>query len=424
MAPAIRVENLAKSYRITRAAERRGYKTLRESLVGLANRTISRAKGAAADSEEEFWALSDVSFEVNPGEVVGIIGRNGAGKSTLLKILSRITRPTTGSVELRGRIGSLLEVGTGFHPELSGRENIYLNGSILGMRREDIDSKFDAIVDFSGVSRFLDIPVKRYSSGMQVRLAFGVAAHLDPEILVIDEVLAVGDIDFQNKCLSRIQEVTHSGRTVLFVSHNMTAVQALCTRALMLKNGRISDSGTATEVVSRYLASVAAGSGAGQKSCVDLSRHPNRGGSSRPILEELRITSNGSPTVQVPVGASLTFEIRFALANDYPALSGVVFICRPDGQRVVMGHSRINSQVEITGVRQGVLRANFPEISLVPGSYRIDLAIVSSDEIFDYIEHAAEISLVASNFLGTGELPNDAQALVAERSNWECVPRV
>lgn len=231
-----------------------GYRRLSEELLRYPRQLLSRLSSLASrdSSSEEFWALKDVSFEVQEGEVLGIIGRNGAGKSTLLKILSRITEPTSGRVTLRGRVASLLEVGTGFHPELTGRENIFLNGAILGMTRGEIKRKFDEIVDFAGVEKFLDTPVKRYSSGMYVRLAFAVAAHLDPEILVIDEVLAVGDAEFQNKCLGKMRNVAESGRTVLFVSHNMGAVSTLCTSAILLDNGRADCFATAQQAVTKY----------------------------------------------------------------------------------------------------------------------------------------------------------------------------
>jgi lipopolysaccharide transport system ATP-binding protein len=251
MKPIIRVQDLSKQYVI--GAKSEPYGTFRESLVRAARKPIDMVRSRATAEKSTFWALKDVSFDVMPGEVVGIIGRNGAGKSTLLKILSRITEPTTGRVELYGRIGSLLEVGTGFHPELTGRENIYLNGAILGMRREEITKKFDEIVDFAEIDEFLDTPVKRYSSGMYVRLAFAVAANLDPEILIIDEVLAVGDAAFQKKCLGKMGEVAGEGRTVLFVSHNMIAVRSLCQRALFLEQGQAVGDGKAEEIVDRYL---------------------------------------------------------------------------------------------------------------------------------------------------------------------------
>jgi len=253
MSAAIKVEGLGKRYRLGRM--RQGYRTLRESLTDLATAPFRRRARGAGGRSEEFWALRDLDIEIRPGEVVGIIGRNGAGKSTLLKVLSRITRPTTGQVRLRGRIASLLEVGTGFHPELTGRENIYLNGSILGMPRREIARKFDEIVAFAEVERFLDSPVKRYSSGMYVRLAFAVAAHLEPEILLVDEVLAVGDASFQKKCLNKMEDVGQGGRTVLFVSHNMTAVSRLCPRTILLDVGGVVADGPSHQVTSSYLRS-------------------------------------------------------------------------------------------------------------------------------------------------------------------------
>jgi len=249
-APAIRVEGLWKEYSIGGA--RRSGQTLREALVE-GFRAPLRGIRRAADEETRFWALSDVSFDVQPGEVVGVIGRNGAGKSTLLKVLSRITAPTKGRVEIRGRIASLLEVGAGFHAELTGRENIRLNGAILGMSSGEVARKFDQIVAFSGVEKFIDTPVKRYSSGMYMRLAFAVAAHLEPEILVIDEVLAVGDAEFQRKCLGRIGEIAGNGRTVLFVSHNMSAIRALCPSAMLLESGAVKLKGASAEAIALYV---------------------------------------------------------------------------------------------------------------------------------------------------------------------------
>jgi len=249
--PIIEVKGLSKKYRIS---HQRSYLALRDTLAAYLKKPFGIfVRKTPAILKEDFWALKDISFNVNQGEVIGIIGRNGAGKTTLLKVLSRITFPTKGEVRLRGRVASLLEVGTGFHGELTGRENIYFNGSILGMKKREIQRKFDAIVDFSGVEKFLDTPVKRFSSGMQVRLAFSVAAHLEPEILLVDEVLAVGDAQFQKKSLGKMKDVSESGRTILFVSHNMSAIRNLCSRTIMLESGRLSlDTDTET-VVSRYL---------------------------------------------------------------------------------------------------------------------------------------------------------------------------
>jgi lipopolysaccharide transport system ATP-binding protein len=316
MQPIIRVENLSKQYRIgTRQA---AYDTLRESLVGAIRAPLLRFRNpqsAIRDPQsatrnpqsDHIWALKDVSFEVMPGEVVGIIGRNGAGKSTLLKILSRITEPTSGGIDLHGRVGSLLEVGTGFHPELTGRENIYLNGAILGMKRAEIERKFDEIVSFAEIEKFLDTPVKHYSSGMYVRLAFAVAAHLEPDILVIDEVLAVGDAAFQKKCLGRMKGMSTEGRTVLFVSHNMTALRSLCERAVWLSDGAVSDDGDAKNVISSYLETVS-GSVLVQK-WHDPQSAP---GDNRLRLRSVRVVGeNGASTSTLTVSTPLRMEFEF-----------------------------------------------------------------------------------------------------------------
>src|SRR4051794_19175857 len=253
---AISVENLCKRYELG-SRTNGDYSTLRESLVEAVKKPWRRLRSTEetpdTSRQNEFFALKDVSFKVQPGEVLGIVGRNGAGKSTLLKILSRITPPTAGRIKMLGRVGSLLEVGTGFHPELTGRENIFLNGAILGMSRREIQRKFDEIVAFAETERYLDTPVKRYSSGMYTRLAFAVASHLEPEILIVDEVLAVGDAQFQKKCLGRMNEVSREGRTVLFVSHNMSAIKSLCTRGILIEGGRVAYDGSTDEVVNRYL---------------------------------------------------------------------------------------------------------------------------------------------------------------------------
>ncbi|MCA1614282.1 MAG: ABC transporter ATP-binding protein, partial [Acidobacteria bacterium] len=262
----IKVEGISKSYRL--GARQAAYATLRDSIAGALRAPFTRRA-----PRETVWALHDVTFEVEPGEVVGVVGRNGAGKSTLLKVLSRITEPTGGRVELYGRVGSLLEVGTGFHPELSGRDNIYFSGAILGMRREEIARKFDEIVSFAEVEKFIDTPVKHYSSGMYMRLAFAVAAHLEPEILLVDEVLAVGDASFQQKCLGKMGEVARAGRTVLFVSHNMTAVNQLCPRTIMLSDGRVARAGPTAEVVPEYL-KAGSGGGGGEWVWEDAARAP------------------------------------------------------------------------------------------------------------------------------------------------------
>src|SRR3990167_8845525 len=267
--PIITIKGIGKKYNITH--QRGGYVALLDVLTNILKSPLNFLKYKAKeivglDKKEEFWALRDINFTVNKGEVIGIIGRNGAGKSTLLKILSQITPPTTGEIKIHGRVGSLLEVGTGFHPELTGRENIFLNGAILGMKKTEIIKKFDKIVKFADIEKFLDTPVKHYSSGMYVRLAFSVAAHMEPDILIIDEVLAVGDVEFQKKCLGKMEEVTKKdGRTIFFVSHNMGAIQSLCTRAILLEKGRLAAEGAPADVIRRYLSRTA------HRSAVNLS---------------------------------------------------------------------------------------------------------------------------------------------------------
>jgi lipopolysaccharide transport system ATP-binding protein len=285
---AISVRGLSKAYTIAHDAEK--HYTLAEAALAWLKNPLKRSR------RETFWALKDVSFEIKKGEVVGIIGRNGAGKSTLLKVLSRITGPTAGEVDLHGRVGSLLEVGTGFHPELTGRENIYLNGAILGMRRAEIRKQFDAIVDFAETEQFLDTPVKRYSSGMYVRLAFAVAAHLTPEILIVDEVLAVGDATFQKKCLGKMKEVGATGRTVLFVSHNMSVIQALCGECILLANGRIAFKGSTAEGVEQYLADPSAAS--------QFIREPRQDADASIVEGAVIVSANSLSRVELTIHAS------------------------------------------------------------------------------------------------------------------------
>jgi len=302
----IKVENLSKKYVLSHQQGER-YVALRDVMANRMRAIFGSRKDKSFHATEDFWALNDLSFEINSGERVGIIGRNGAGKSTLLKILSRITEPTKGRVTLEGRVGSLLEVGTGFHPELTGRENIFLNGSILGMGRREIEAKFDEIVAFAEVERFLDTPVKRYSSGMYVRLAFAVAAHLEPEILIVDEVLAVGDAAFQKKCLGKMEEVSGHGRTILFVSHNMQAIQKLCTKGMLLEKGSLKLAGNIDKVVEGYL-----GSNQYSQSVFDFEAPANDaapGYVTKVILED----ENGKQMSEFPVGRPWRIRIFIRL---------------------------------------------------------------------------------------------------------------
>ncbi len=340
MVTAITVDNISKRYRIDVDPAKR-YRTLRESITdGFVSqwkrfRAPESHSHSASPASGIFWALKDVSFEVQPGEVVGIIGRNGAGKSTLLKILSRITEPTSGRATIRGRIGSLLEVGTGFHPELTGRENVYLSGSILGMSRREIDRKFDEIVAFAEVEQFLDTPVKRYSSGMYVRLAFAVAAHLEPEILLVDEVLAVGDATYQRRCIDRMNQIARSGRSVLFVSHNMELIPRLCERAILLDRGRVAVAGPASQVVSDYLEETAA-------CCTDedLSRRP-RFGDGRALFTHIWLVGpDGLPRGSHPSGDDLRVRVRIQSQTQIPDAALAVNVSSAAGARIHSGWTR------------------------------------------------------------------------------------
>jgi lipopolysaccharide transport system ATP-binding protein len=304
MAAAITATGLGKKYRI--GEFQAGYGTLRDSIAGLAGKLGRR------HHREEIWALEDVSLDVQEGEVVGLIGRNGAGKSTLLRVLTRITAPTSGRAEIRGRVGSLLEVGTGFHPELTGRENVYLNGAVLGMKRREIERKFDDIVEFSGIAKFLDTPVKRYSSGMYVRLAFSVAAHLEPEILLVDEVLAVGDAEFQRRCLGRMEDLGDAGRTVIFVSHNMQTITQLCDRAILLENGTVVADGPSSEVVAGYLQSVH-----GTGSSIFWPELADAPGDDLVRLRSMRtVDETGETSSAVDVRRPVGIEIGFSVLRD------------------------------------------------------------------------------------------------------------
>ncbi len=407
MKPIIRVENLGKQYRIGRREA--AYATLRESLVGAARAPFDRLRRGFGrevngyHASDRFWALKDVSFEVKPGEVVGIVGRNGAGKSTLLKILSRVTEPTEGKVDLYGRVGSLLEVGTGFHPELTGRENIYLNGSILGMRKAEIDRKFDEMVEFAEVEKFLDTPVKRYSTGMGVRLAFAVAAHLEPEILVVDEVLAVGDAQFQKKCLGKMSNVASHGRTVLFVSHNVAAIQNLCNRCLLLKEGRLVMNGRVETILSEYMRSSADAGYSRQ----ELRRHSGRVPDSVAAMREIRVRSDSNENESlIRMGDDVTVEVFFEVEE---SLNDVTFGLQIKNHLgiAVFGNNTLvmpASTVE-RPLRSGVVRGHIPRLPLMPGVYSIDLYLGSNGQNFDVIYGACFLEVSQFDVFGTGRIP-------------------
>ncbi|HWB61287.1 MAG TPA: ABC transporter ATP-binding protein [Chthoniobacteraceae bacterium] len=378
--PAIRVENLGKKYRIRHQQEGRRYKSLREILTRKAA-SVLNPKAAAQPASEDFWALRDVSFEIGAGEAVGIIGRNGAGKSTLLKLLSRITEPSAGRIELEGRVSSLLEVGTGFHPELTGRENIYLNGAILGMSGMEIKRRFDEIVAFAEVEKFLDTPVKRYSSGMYMRLAFSVAAHLEPEILIVDEVLAVGDAAFQKKCLGRMREVSTQGRTVLFVSHNMGAITSLCQKAFWLDSGGLAASGPVRKIVDQYL--TASADATQQKMDLSGVRRSGDSGSKMKITGIEWLT--GLPFKH---GESLSARIHFQAFQDVEDIAVGFGFSNIEGIRLLSFDTDFQDSHRPSLKRgaSGWVDFHLPELILAPGFYSLDIGIRSGDSFgLDYL---------------------------------------
>ncbi len=419
---AIRVEGLGKLYRI--GASREGYKTLRDTLTAAALRparalrSLIAGNGARPPEQETIWALKDVSFEIQRGEVVGVIGRNGAGKSTLLKILSRITEPTEGCAEIHGRVGSLLEVGTGFHGELSGRENIYLNGAILGMKRAEIDRKFDEIVAFAEVEKFIDTPVKHYSSGMYLRLAFAVAAHLDPEILLVDEVLAVGDAAFQRKCLGKMGEVARQGRTVAFISHNMAAIEDLCDRCLVVDGGMVAFEGTTQAAVSAYVRIV--------QRCIEsvpLLAHANRTGTSRVRISSFQIESSDGRRISA---AQCGDEICLVLG--YTAVAGArdidVGISFHDefGRTLAVLYAGYVGPTFPEIPENGHFRCVIPKLPLAPGRYRVGARVVESGREADWPRNGVGfLDVETGDFYGTGS-PGFQGSVFQLQGSWLNVP--
>lgn len=413
MKPIIRVENLSKRYSLNRTSS--SSDSLRESLVEMLRAPFGRR--GRPSSSETLWALKDVNLEVVPGEIVGIIGRNGAGKSTLLKILSRITEPTAGRVELYGRVGSLLEVGTGFHPELTGRENIFLNSVILGMSHKEIKRQFDEIVAFAEIERFIDTPVKRYSSGMYVRLAFAVAAHLSPEILIVDEVLAVGDLAFQSKCLGKMENVSQSGRTVLFVSHNMPAITRLCSRAVLLEEGSVAQEGPTADVISTYMEGAFSTSHSRKWNELALA----------PGTEELKLLSisvtkeNGTPVRTVSVEDALRVTLKY-----FVAVPNLKFRCAvvlfTQGTCAFASVEPFEIMRDKTGVYCSTVR--IPDHLLAEGEYMIHISIFSSRGVKQH--HVQVANAVAFHVFdpmtgdsARGDYAEGVLGVVRPRLQWE-----
>jgi len=415
MSTVIRAENLGKKYIIGHQKQRYD-DSLRDAMTHTARGLWQRIRHPLSPNREsvdleELWALKDINFEVQEGERIGIIGRNGAGKSTLLKILSRITEPTTGKVRIRGRVSSLLEVGTGFHPELTGRENIFLNGAILGMTRQEIKRKFDEIVEFAEMEKFLDTPVKRYSSGMYVRLAFAVAAHLEPEILIVDEVLAVGDAAFQKKCLGKMENVTKEGRTVLFVSHNMAAVQSLCERACLLDSGKMIREGSVQEVVRQYLQSVTS------TEVIPIDRRKDRSGDGSVRAVSLRIESadhdkviRSSSRLKITIIYRSKEPIRYPkfLVGIYDYTNTGIFLLDSDA---VGGLSEVLPP-------EGSVTCVTEAINLTAGLCYVNLAVFKSGVIADYIQYAACFDVKAEDVYGSGKVPGRDWVLCVLHHKW------
>ena len=404
-APIILAEGIGKEYQLGGPVKQTN--SIREALATTFRNPLRKREPAPS-----FWALDDVSFQVQPGEVLGLIGRNGAGKSTLLKVLSRITEPTRGRIELRGRAASLLEVGTGFHPELTGRENVYLNGTILGMRKKEVDRKFDEIVAFAEVEKFIDTPVKRYSSGMYVRLAFAVAAHLEPEILVVDEVLAVGDAEFQKKCLGKMGDVAREGRTVLFVSHNMAAMRALCTRALYLQKGKVSYDGPVEAAITRYLSQGTDGSGTAEWSY----RHRGK----QVVIEKAELLVSDMPTRAVQSGDPVTFRIHYRVTD--PSVIGQDFgafvMLFAEGQKManLWTNARMGKGVPLQS--SGVIDCTVPRWPFRTHAMRADVYTEVGFEAQDWIEELIPFDSHDGDFYGTGMIPYEGQGIMFLDHEW------
>ena len=412
MRPIIRVEGLSKLYYLGGSGA--AYSTLRETVMEVARKPL-RYLRSGSNNSQILWALKDVSFDVMPGDVVGIIGRNGAGKSTLLKVLSRIVEPTAGRVELYGRVASLLEVGTGFHPELTGRENIYLNGSILGMTRREIETKFDEIVAFAEVEKFIDTPVKRYSSGMYVRLAFAVAAHLEPEILVVDEVLAVGDASFQKKCLGRMRDVASMGRTVIFVSHNMAAVSSLCSKAMVLWQGQVEyPLGSVEGAVQQYLSQVH------KITKMKLAERTDRQGNGRVRIEDFAtFDSQGNELEYLATGQEVDFRIYYSSnESNVQNVSVAIGITSNSGSFVSMLSNQVAGDTFESIAHDGYFTCKIKKLPLMPGNYTAGLIIRSNDVILDWIQQAVTIVVEPGDFYGTGRMPPASHSGVLLEQEW------
>lgn len=426
MEPVIEIRNLSKQYLLGETAQL--YGSFREVLTSIVRKPVELFRkqsrnGQPPSTKNSFWALGGIDLDVYRGETIGILGSNGAGKSTLLKIVSRITDPTNGSVRVRGRMASLLEVGTGFHPELTGRENIYLNGAILGMTKAEIDANFSEIANFAGIGAFLDTPVKRYSSGMYVRLAFSIAAHLDPEILIVDEVLAVGDVAFQKKCLGKMAEACARARTVLFVSHNLAAVESLCTRAIVLQHGKIVFDGPAKDAIDYYLQNISGDTSTRRSHVVDLECAAGRPAKFRPLLRRLELfDGEGRPVNgELQAGSPLRAVLHFDLDAPYTSFDGCIGFDSPTGQRICTAHSAYEpTRIHEQRTGEQIFVCDIPNLPLLPGDYKIHVSLDAANNPIDYIDDATRLTIIRSDFYGTGVIPTKGTFLLDNR--WALQP--
>jgi len=410
----IEVKNLSKKYNITHTEG--GYIALRDVLTNIAKHPFEFLKSKIKrNSKEEFWALKNISFNVQKGEAIGIIGANGAGKSTLLKILSKITPPTTGEIRFQGRVSSLLEVGTGFHPELTGRENIFLNGAILGMTKKEIAEKFNDIVSFAGVEKFLDTPVKRYSSGMYVRLAFAVAAHMEPDILIVDEVLAVGDADFQKKCLGKMNEVTKTaGRTILFVSHNMEAVQKLCQRAILLENGEIKKIGDTKDILNTYLSS----NPLAQQDTTIKTRRDRKGQGEVKITSFFVEDENGKKVEDIISGGNYSFCVGYESSDKKPVsdLSMAIAFSNENGSPIALNWTKYTNQDFKHAPAKGIVCCKINEkFPLSEGMYNIAINLFGNGIQQDFIKNFGVFEVKWGDFYGTGSNLKHSPVLLEQK---------
>jgi lipopolysaccharide transport system ATP-binding protein len=420
--PIILIDALSKRYHVQGPSRRN--RDFRETFSDLLNAPLRQLRSLRAQpftESETFWALKGVGFEVARGEALGIIGKNGAGKSTLLKILSRITSPTRGRVELRGRVASLLEVGTGFHPDLTGRENIYLNGTFLGMRKREIDEKFDEILDFAGVERFIDTPVKRYSSGMYVRLAFAVAAHLEPDILLVDEVLAVGDAEFQKKCLGKLDDIAQHGRTVLFVSHNLAAVQKLCRKGILLEGGRLTKSGTMSEVVRHYLQGSDAGSAHASF------RSDSRRGTGWARIVDARLLDDGSRRIgsrACDEDLILDLDVAVVDVTNKHTLRGLVLelvFFSEEGRPILSLMNVDDSAAAFPASNRCRVRMRLPAPTFVPGKYRLKLFLgIPSLQQVDEIDDALQFEILPPEEPWRPYELSQSRGIICRKADWAC----